>query len=218
MTSNLPITAVVSLALAAPAALADDAMKEMQSQPLHHFEDQSAIENTNADLFREEHGVYTVAKTTGLEPGHAVTLWWVVFNNPENCTGGECGEDDIFNLDADGNYIENADASPPMNMEGIESAGISVLRADGLVIDQDGTAEFRGHLPVGDAHEAMFGPGLIDPQKAEIHLVVRDHQAAMPGKVNEMINSMHGGCDAMWPNTPCTDLQYSVFTPLESAT
>jgi hypothetical protein len=49
--------------------------------------------------------------------------------------------------------------------------------------------------------------------KAEIHLVLRTHKEAIPGKIDEMIYSMNGGCADEWPNEPCEDLQFAVFLP-----
>lgn len=34
--------------------------------------------------------------TRHLTTGHAVTLWWVIFNNPSMCSDGVCGEDDVL--------------------------------------------------------------------------------------------------------------------------
>ncbi len=164
-------------------------------------------------LTRMDSGIYMSIDTVGLTPGHAVTAWFVVFNNPAACSGDECGEDDIFNMDADGKFILNADGSPPMNGGGIEAAGISALRADGLVIDIDGKAQFLGRLPIGDPSEAIFGSGMANAHAAEIHAVIRDHSDAKPGKVNEMVNSFNGGCADSFPFAPCTDLQFAIFKP-----
>ena len=82
-----------------------------QKADVHRFEDLSIVEGADAYLVRMEHGVYMHVTTDGLEPGHAVTMWWVVFNNPAACSGDECGEDDVFNLNADGSFILNEDGS-----------------------------------------------------------------------------------------------------------
>ena len=91
-------------------------------------------------------------------------------------------------MDADGEFILPEDGSPPVNQEGRATAEISAMRADSHVIDEGGAALFQGHLPMGDASEAIFGPGLVRPMTAEIHLVVRIHGAAMPGQIDNMIN------------------------------
>lgn len=191
-------------------------MNNEQVQTMHRFDDQTAIEATEAKLIRMEEGVYTVASTKELEPGHAVTLWWVVFNEPRLCSDGECGENDVFNLDADGEFILNDDGSPPMNKEMIEKVGISVLRADGRVIGEDGTAVYKSFLPVGDTSDAAFGKGLIDAQKAEVHLVLRDHMVPEDGELSKALNYIHGACADDWPNEPCTDRQFAVFLPVEA--
>ncbi len=207
-----PTIALTAVALTgfAPAALADGMM---QDTTVHRFEDASVIDGAQAKLVRMDHGVYMELDTHELTPGDAVTMWWVIFNEPGNCTGGECGEDDVLIMDADGNIADSPDGAPPMNMEMWEKAKISLLRADGLVVDSDGKAQFRGHLPVGDTTEAIAGPGLLDAMKAEVHSVIRSHQQVQPGMANAMINSMNGGCSESWPNEPCVDLQFSVFKP-----
>jgi hypothetical protein len=208
------LTAVsVGLTLSLFSSVSVAAGESNQVSPMHNFADASVIEGTNATLGRLDGGVHITVDTVGLTPGHAVTAWFVVFNNSENCSDGECGENDIFNLDGDGAFISNADGSPPMNMDGIGASNISVHRADGLIIDVEGTAQFLGGLVVGDMSEAVFGGGLVDANAAEVHIVLRDHAAAIPGSTNAMVNSLSGGCADEWPNEPCEDVQFAVFKP-----
>ena len=134
-----------------------------------------------------------------------------MFNSPENCSGGECNEDDVFILDGDGKFILNADGSPPMNMDFIVAANISAHRADGLIIDAGGNAQFQGSLVVGDVTEAIFGGGLVDAHLATIHIILRDHQAAIAGNTDAMVNTINGGCPGDFPNAPCEDIQFAVF-------
>ncbi len=149
-------------------------------------------------------------RRSGDQVGDGVTLWWVVFNEPQKCSDGECGENDVFNLDDKGDFVLN-DVGSPANPAGREAAQISVGYADGHVIDEGGAATFRGQLPVGDTSQTIWGPGLLDPMKAEIHIVLRSHQQAFPGQVDEMIYTVNGGCAAKFPNPPCEDVQVSVF-------
>lgn len=186
---------------------------DKQETTVHAFTDQSVIDGAKGTLTRMPNGVYMEIETKGLTPGEAVTMWWVVFNAPEMCTDGECSEDDVMLLNADGTVIDSPDGSMPINAEMWEKAKISVLRADGLIIPDDGTAQFRGHLPVGDTTEAMAGPGLLDAMKAEVHSVIRTHGKVPPEVQNEAVNSFAGGCDEKWPNAPCEDLQFTVFKP-----
>jgi hypothetical protein len=144
-------------------------------------------------LTRTGSGIALDLHTTGLQAGHAVTVWWMVFNHPQACISGastdtlddpRCGMADINN----------------------SAAGLSVLYAAGHVIDQGGAADFGGHLAVGDTDRALPGMalGLLDAAAADVHLVVRDHGPADPGRVDEQIHTI-GAC-----NPTCTDLQMSV--------
>jgi len=206
----LSITSAVALLVASNPALAGDME---QTAEVHRFEDLSIVEGANAYLARMEHGVYMKVTTDGLDPGHAVTMWWVIFNNPTACSGEECGEDDVFNLNADGSFIFNADGSPPLNLEQWDKIQLSLLRADGVIVPASGSAEFRGHLPVGDTSEAVLGPGLLDSMKAEVHMVLRDHMTPTAEHQNLMLNSLNGGCEGPFPNEPCFDPQFAVFKP-----
>ena len=180
---------------------------------VHKFSDESVVKDGTALLTRLKSGVSMQLSTVGLTPRDAVTVWWVVFNAPGQCSDGECGENDIFNLDADGKFILNDDGSPPINGAGLEAAQISALRADGHVIDRDGAAQFRSHLPVGAVSEAIFGPGLQKPMAAEVHLIVRTHGPAAAGKIDSMLYNINGGCEGAFPNPPCEDVQFAVFKP-----
>lgn len=210
---NTVTIAIAFTALTIGLSGASSAGEVKQSTSMHLFEDLSIVENATAELTRMDHGVYMNVQTNDLTPGHVVTMWYVVFNNPENCSGGECGENDVFNLNADGSFIFNDDGTPPMNMEAWKSIELSLLRADGLVVGSDGTAEFRGHLPVGDTSEAVAGPGLLDPMKAEVHAVLRDHMEPKSEMLSAMLNSMGGGCSEIFPGDPCVDPQFAVFKP-----
>ena len=178
---------------------------------VHFFEDASEVKDGAAVLTRLKNGVAMSLSTVNLKPKDAVTIWWVVFNEPTMCSDNECGENDIFNLDADGEFILNDDGSPPINGAGVEAADISILRADGHVIDSTGAALFRASLASGDASEAIVGGGLQKPMTAEVHLVVRTHGPAIAGKVDSMIYEFNGGCEGAFPNPPCSDVQFAVF-------
>ena len=206
--------AMVYLALTIVHSGASSAGEMKQNTTMHLFEDLSIVENATAELTRMDHGVYMNVRTNGLVPGHAVTMWYVVFNKPELCSDGECGENDVFNLNADGSFIFNDDGSPPINGAAWEAASISLLRADGLIVGDSGVADFRGHLPVGDVSEAVAGPGLLDAMKAEVHAVLRDHMAPENDEAaTNMLTSLNGGCGEAFPNEPCVDPQFAVFKP-----
>ncbi len=43
-----------------------------------------------------------------MRPGHAITLWFAIFNAPERCSDGVCGPDDVFADPADHSAGPNA--------------------------------------------------------------------------------------------------------------
>ncbi len=164
-----------------------------------------------AQLTRNTSGVTMSLHTSNLEPGAAYTTWWVVFNNPTAClfpTGidGNCGEGDIF----------LADGSP--NFSQWEEAQISVLYAAGHVIGKNGRANFAASLSENDTTGSLFGPGLINAELAEIHIIVRSHGAPIPGMVPEQIHTFGGGCTPATGGTvedgnDCADPQFAIFSP-----
>lgn len=139
-----------------------------------------------SNLYRNGNGLTINFKTTGLMPGHAYTLWWVVWNKPENCeTPGACVESDFANA---------------LNVE------VQLLYATGSVAGNNGKGNFSAHLKENDdsgsIHELFGLPnlgGLQDAQKAEIHAVLRSHGPKIPGQVSDQINSYEGGCVVNFP-------------------
>lgn len=173
------------------------------------------VEGAKATLLRTRNNVRMTIKTSDLDPHGTYTVWWVIFNNPEECANG-CGMPDLFNDDVGG----------------------SVLYAAGHVIDGNGKGNFAGSLrkgdlrgcqPPWDAFDLTFvngagemdlcREGLVDPEGAEIHLVVRTHGERVPGMVNDQINTFAGGCTADSSfgagleegGNDCADQQFAVF-------
>lgn len=143
-------------------------------------------------LHRNKKNITVNFKTNELIPGHAVTLWWVIWNNPENCgTPYQCNDSDFALADL---------------------VNVEVLYAAGHVIGSTGQGNFSASLKVGDDSGSvndLFGlppaGGLLDTQKAEVHLVIRTHGPKIPGIVNEQINSYAGGCDNLFEIPPFTE-------------
>lgn len=178
--------------------------------------DETVVEGATSTLTRMEHGLYMTFDAVGLEPGEAYTAWWIIFNKPENCTDAECGLDDVFLMDENGDILLTEEGAEQFNLPGRQAIGFSLHRATGTVIDADGTAEFRAHLPVGDRTEVLFdGPGLLDPMKTEIHIAIRTHGPAIPGLLHEQMNTPWGGCPEGWPKTPCDETQFAIHLPAQ---
>ena len=127
--------------------------------------------------------------TTGLAKKAAYSIWWVVWNDPSECTGA-CGEDDL------------------------NVTGNSVFYAGGFVTGTDGTVNVSVHVDAGDLANGIdvlipggleVGHGLL----AEIHLVIRSHGSIIEGMADVQVGSFFGACDI---NT-CTDDQAVAFVP-----
>ncbi len=159
------------------------------------FEDMALVGSSR--LTRAKSRIRVTLKTTELTPRHTYTLWWVVFDAPENCSAPACGEDDVF---------DDALAGGP-NLPEVTILGA----ADGRIARRSGRTIFAGMLHRGDVSKAIFGDGLDNPMTAEVHLVVRSHGEKIPGLIREQLTTFNGGCDPGQPNEgQCVDVQFSV--------
>ena len=161
------------------------------SNPIRHTVDIVDESLTNvvgsSTLLRQKDGVSAQFKTSTLIPGHAYTLWWVIWNKPENCAGapGPCLESDFGIAD----QVE-----------------VEILYASGQVVGSNGQTTFSAHLKESDTNGSindLFGlpsfGGLQDAQQAEVHLVLRSHGPKIPGQINNQISSYGGGCTVNFP-------------------
>lgn len=131
----------------------------------------------HATLKRGSDWIQVNIQTSGL-PAGAYTVWWVVFNTPEGCSGG-CGEDDLFDPDAN----------------------VSVFWAAGGIVQDNGVGNFRARHGVGDdlgdpGSQHILGDGSLDPAQAEIHNVIKYHGPASedPEALFEQTHTILGGC------------------------
>jgi hypothetical protein len=134
-------------------------------------------------LVRTDTGISATFHSTGLSAGHAVTLWFVIFNSPEACFTTPCGLVDLlFNEDAEGDFLIGA----------------------GQVIGRSGSGNFGAHLRVGDIRGSAFPEigmpersiGLINPRTAQVGLLLHSHGPKVPGAVlASQLSSFTGGCD-----------------------
>lgn len=220
-TARTLLASLVALGLAvglAPAAAGSGPPAQETSDVLG-FADGQPVEGATARLVRGADTLATRTDTRGLDHGHVVTLWWVVFNHPEHCEHGEagmaCGEGDLF--------------AGPAGPTGVEP---SCVFADGAVVGGNGHARFADRLAVGEARDSCIDffvdlvddlkgadYGLTNPAGAEVHLVVRSHGPRIPGEVDEQRSTFDGGCEAfLAPGAThqlepreCSDLQFALF-------
>ncbi|MGH3648728.1 MAG: hypothetical protein ACRDTM_16330 [Micromonosporaceae bacterium] len=197
---HLAVALLAALAFAAPAQAAVGS----STSAVQLFSDGSAVPGASSTLTRTGRGVSVSLRTSGLTAGDAVTVWWVVFNHPEECQGMagspyRCGEPDLFNPDVEA----------------------SVQYAGGHIIGGSGSYSIGSYLSEGDTTGCALGDellcaGLIDAQVADVHFVVRTHGEALPEYLPGQFQSFGGACGNVpeefgggGPNM-CEDLQFSV--------
>lgn len=147
-------------------------------------------------------------KATGLEPGHAYTMWVVYFSDSSLCVDGCNGAD-------------------------LPVAGGGVIGASGRIAGGNGQATFVASLKNGDGADFVgntppppfaFAPYEAGPNN-EFHVVIRSHGPRIPGEVHDQLTTRDGGCavevgpkpeqpgDFPVPAAPgeCGDIQLYVF-------
>jgi hypothetical protein len=183
-------TALGLLALAACIALAAQVTAEgkvsslvqsaITTSPVHWLWDPTGTVGSSK-LVRTPAGLSFTYHTSPLPAGHVVTVWVVVFNNPEHCASRPCA------MPAD---VMNPDVQADFHYGG------------GHVIGGSGRGNFGGHLAVGDASGSGLAElgappvALLDPYKAEVMIALHSHGPAVPGQVlKAQLTSFLGGCE-----------------------
>jgi hypothetical protein len=162
---------------------------KISSRPVHVFMTPNVVPSAGTILFRSRGGVSFTFNTHGLPAGNVVTAWMAVFNNPEFCASNPCTPADFANPAVEG----------------------AVYNTGGRVIGPDGAASYGAYRAVGDTtgYWAGLNVGILDPLRAEIHLVLRSHGPALlmdPAALQQQLTMFNGGC----PPNSCANVQDSV--------
>lgn len=181
--------AVVSLMGAAGLPLIAHADHTFQSTNIVNLDTGNMVRGA-ATLTRTLNSVEARVYTSELRKKAAYTVWWVIWNDPSECSD-DCGEDDI----------------------GV--TGNSVFHAGGFVTGTDGTANVNVHVDggdIGDGVQVLIPGGLAESNGfgAEIHLVIRSHGRVRKGLAADQISTVEGACDV----NNCFDHQGAVFMPV----
>jgi len=152
-------------------------------------------------LLRTNNSVELRMMMSGLDTNAVYTLWWIIFNNPEECTTGAapalCGEGDL-NPDRDGAGVNPVDGG--------------VRNAAAFITGMDGTGNTVGKLmegaPATGPAVAGFGQ-LNDSVGAEIHIVIQTHGAPLVGSIDQQMTIPGAAC-----NTECADQFGIIFLPV----
>lgn len=134
-------------------------------------------------LVRTPEGITAILQTAGLPANQAITMWFIIINNPQACVDDPCSlVDALFNPDAAGDFHFGA----------------------GVVTGGSGMATFAGHLAVGDVSgsgKVEIGLGeavaLSAPYQAEVLLALHSHGPKLTGLgLRSQLSSFTGGCAA----------------------
>jgi hypothetical protein len=173
------------------------------------------IANPSGSAKVNNNGATIKVKATGLEPGHAYTMWVVYFSDQRKCEDrgsgvAGCNGEDLAFVDGGG-----------------------VLFGDGKVVGGNGNATFTARLNTGDSADPPPPPPpfAFAPYQAgennEFHVVIRSHGPKIPGEVSEQIHTFNGGCEVeVGPSPPespgefpvpensgeCGDVQLYIFS------
>jgi hypothetical protein len=168
---------------------------------VHDIASGAVVPAAGASLSRNNHAVFATISSSGFVPGHVVTFWWVIFNNPEFCANPTCATADFNNPAVNG----------------------SLQYGGGTVVGAGGRVSFSGYLAEGDNTGFYLNPmfpnmpnpsaGIVDAKKAQIHLALRSHGFANvdPAILQQQLTSFPGGCAVAVP--ACATLQAAPFFP-----
>lgn len=163
-------------------------------------EPQTLIQPATATLTRTDAGVGFEISVRGLTPGYAYTVWWVVFNRPENC------------------IVPNACSLADLTGGPGGPARDSIFWGTGEVSDAAGKAHFSGHAYANGVvpGQRLWGAGVRNTS-AEIHFVVRCHglyDILTTLEKYESLTRINGACEAGDTNDgECVDVAVTVFSP-----
>ena len=134
-----------------------------------------------SELVRDSDSIAATIRARGATPGDVVTLWLIVFNNPEACSTDPCSVPaDVFNADTAADFYW----------------------ADGAAVGNNGRVRLSGSLQTGDiTHSGKAETGLADavalsdPRRAEVVVALHSHGPAQEGAALEaQLGSFTGGC------------------------
>ncbi len=233
----VPLAAALAIAGASLAFASSSASAQAVSdvyQPINcDFNAIACIDVGESRLLRTDSGISINIVTTDLREGHAYTVWWVVFNNPEACAGypGPCGLADLGDPDV------NATVQWGTGDVAVGTAGGVAKKVNKKAGASSGVAlSLVAHLNEGETTPG--GPlfdlpgdddGLEDAFEAEVHAIVRSHGPGVANALNDQITSFGGGCvvdvgDELPEGVPdeprvpeqvgeCGDIQFAVHQP-----
>jgi hypothetical protein len=153
-----------------------------------------AVPGAYATLIRNKNGITTSVHTTETDAG-VYSLWWVIFNHPENCNDPNDEYQCEYDLpDIIVNAIAHVSAGGNLNL----SANLDV------------GGPYSGEVICPGIAGPCSGDGLTNPSGALVLLVLRYHGPATPGIVQNQLTEYLAGPDDC---AICVDNQLVLFLP-----
>jgi hypothetical protein len=146
---------------------------------------------------------------SGLEAGHVYTIWWMIFNKPQNCAvKNACNPN-----------VDFTDASGAIDPEKVKAVGGTVFNGTGFLAGADGTANVTvllkdGPLPIGNGVASPLVAGYLWPNNglnAYVITIIRAHALAEPGRMDIQMSQVEPAPSAGGTCTECFDHQAIIF-------
>lgn len=161
-----------------------------------------------SSLYRFDNRIHAITRTSDLDPGSAVTVWWRIYNRPRFCAIPlACEASDLDNPDVDGSQLH--------------ATAHVVGRADGtatiLATLYRGAVKAQGGQPISDSFDEghLKGRGLRRPLNAEVELLFASHgRVADPvidgsqAALDQLLTPSGTRLDCADPNAPAAGRSY----------
>lgn len=143
------------------------------------------LEAGDGRLKRKKDSLEVEINTSGL-PAGAYNLWWVIFNNPENCDG-PCNPPDLFNPAVEGSVFFATSGIVEDEGDGLGS---------GLFRDVHFVGEYRGAKGIQDIIPIDDPGAPIDPKNAEVRILILYHGPVSddPYTLHDQLTTFLGSC------------------------
>ena len=160
--SHLIFGVLVAASVAPPSTLAN----EVQVDPIVRTAD--SVWTGESSLLRFSNRIQAVIRTSDLDPGAAVTIWWRIYNRPEHCAVAyACEAADLSNPKVNGSQLHAA-AFVVDDAQGEATVVTSLYR---VAAQAQGRQRFSNSLE----EDYLTGRGLRRPKNAEVELLIASH-------------------------------------------
>ena len=161
-----------------------------------------------SSLYRFDNRIHAITRTSDLNPGSAVTVWWRIYNRPRFCAVPfACEASDLDNPDVDGSQL-HATATVVGHADGTAIVVSTLYR---------GAVKAQGGEPIGESFDEghLKGRGLRRPLNAEVELLFASHgrvaDPALDGEqaaLEQLLTPVGTQLDCVDPNNPSAGRSY----------